>query len=93
MASAPQNAQLPLFYNALEPLSSNAHAAFRQLVADCAEIDTNAVTFWNPFLTFIKMKVSTAINVVPAHARRHVWQAANVVSSLRSRGTMLNFEC
>lgn len=28
MATAPQN-QLPLFYNALEPLSSEAHAAFR----------------------------------------------------------------
>jgi hypothetical protein len=29
MASAPQQSSLPLFYNALEPLSSGAHAAFR----------------------------------------------------------------
>jgi hypothetical protein len=29
MASAPQNSSLPLFYNALEPLSSEAHANFR----------------------------------------------------------------
>jgi hypothetical protein len=29
MASAPQNVQLPLFYKALEPLSSEAHANFK----------------------------------------------------------------
>ena len=61
-----------------------SHAAFRQLVADCADIDTNAVAFTNPFLTFVKMKVSTAINVIPAHGRRHLSQAQNVVDSLRS---------
>jgi len=61
-----------------------AHAAFRELVADCATIDTNAVTFPNPFLTFVKMRVSTALHVIPAHGRRHLWQAANVVTSLRS---------
>lgn len=35
MASAPQN-QLPLFYNALEPLSSQAHAEFRARSRDKA---------------------------------------------------------
>ena len=35
MASAPQSA-LPLFYNALEPLSSEAHAAFKLRPADAA---------------------------------------------------------
>ena len=62
----------------------DAHAAFRQLIADCAEIDTNAVTFKNPFLTFVNMKISTAINVIPAHGRRHLWQATNVVSAMQS---------
>ena len=60
------------------------HAAFRRLVAECADIDTNAVTFPNPFITFVKMKVSTALNVIPAHARRHVLQASNVVAALRA---------
>ncbi|MDO7842516.1 SapC family protein [Sphingomonas immobilis] len=36
MASAPQAAPLPLFYNALEPLSSNAHAAFRLRTMEAA---------------------------------------------------------
>ena len=59
-----------------------AHAGFRQLVADCAGIDTNAVTFTNPFLTFVKMRVSTAMNVIGAHGRRHLWQAQNVLAEL-----------
>jgi DinB superfamily len=62
----------------------DAHAAFRALVAECSGIDTNAVTFSNPFVTFIKMRVSTALNVIPAHGRRHLWQASNVVASFRS---------
>ncbi len=36
MASAPQSASLPLFYNALEPLSSDAHAAYKLRQADSA---------------------------------------------------------
>ena len=63
------------------------HAAFRRLVAECAEIDTNAVTFPNPFITFVKMKVSTALNVIPAHARRHILQARNVVTAMSAGST------
>ncbi|MEG3123518.1 SapC family protein [Sphingomonas sp. GB1N7] len=36
MASAPQQSQLPLFYQALEPLSSDAHASFKLRAADKA---------------------------------------------------------
>ena len=60
------------------------HAAFRGLIAQCADLDTNAVTFSNPFITFVKMRLSTAFNVIPAHARRHLSQASNVVTSLRA---------
>ncbi len=40
MASAPQS-QLPLFYNALEPLSSEAHAAFKMRPAETAPFLVN----------------------------------------------------
>ncbi|MEG3088009.1 SapC family protein [Sphingomonas sp. PB4P5] len=45
MASAPQNVQLPLFYKALEPLSSEAHANFKVREADRAPfvVDQHAV--------------------------------------------------
>ena len=62
----------------------DAHAAFTGLVVECAGIDTNAVTFFNPFITFLKMRVSTALNVIPAHGRRHLLQASNVVAALRA---------
>jgi len=60
----------------------DAHAAFRRLIEESGELDTNAVTFSNPFLTFVKMRLSTAFHVIPAHGRRHLWQAENVVASL-----------
>jgi len=41
MASAPQQASLPLFYNALEPLSSGAHAAFKLRQIDRAPFLVN----------------------------------------------------
>ena len=45
MASAPQNVQLPLFYKALEPLSSEAHANFKVREANSAPfvVDQHAV--------------------------------------------------
>ena len=60
------------------------HAAFRDLIAQCENLDTNAVTLSNPLITFVKMRLSTAFNVIPAHARRHLWQASNVVALLPS---------
>ena len=41
MASAPQQSQLPLFYNALEPLSSEAHANFKIRGQDSAPFLVN----------------------------------------------------
>jgi hypothetical protein len=41
MASAPQQNQLPLFYQSLEPLSSEAHANFRVRPADHAKFLVN----------------------------------------------------
>ncbi|CAN5416614.1 SapC family protein [soil metagenome] len=41
MASAPQQSSLPLFYNALEPLSSGAHAAFKLRQRDSAQFLVN----------------------------------------------------
>jgi hypothetical protein len=55
MASAAPAAQLPLFYNRLEPLSSNVHADFKTRGADSA-----------PFLTRAHAVPITADEFVPA---------------------------
>ena len=62
-----------------------AHDEVRRLIADCATIDTNRATFSNPFLPIIKVRVSTGLNVLPAHDRRHLWQAEQVEKELRMR--------
>ena len=63
----------------------DAHDEVRRLIADCATIDTNRAKFSNPFLSVIKVRVSTGLNVMPAHDRRHLWQAAEVEKELRRR--------
>jgi hypothetical protein len=55
----------------------HAHTVVRRLIADAAEVDVNT-TFPNPFLRFIRMRISTALLVLAAHDRRHLWQAEQV---------------
>lgn len=61
----------------------DAHGAVRNAVVECADLDTNRATFTNPFLPFIKMRLSTGFNVLTAHGRRHLWQAEQVVRALK----------
>jgi hypothetical protein len=55
-----------------------AHDTLRQLVREAAAIDANRATFANPFLKLLRMKVATGLQVLPAHDRRHLWQAGQV---------------
>jgi hypothetical protein len=62
-----------------------AHDDVRRMLADAATIDINRATFANPFLGFVRVKVSTGFSVIAAHDRRHLWQAEQVERELRSR--------
>jgi DinB family protein len=55
-----------------------AHDGLREIVRAADRIDVNRATFPNPFLSLVKMRVGTALRVLTAHDRRHVWQAENV---------------
>lgn len=61
-----------------------AHDAIRRSIVDAAAIDVNRTTFSNPFLRWIRVRVSTGFHVIAAHDRRHLWQAAQVENELRS---------
>ena len=61
-----------------------AHDQIRQSIRDAATLDVNRATFRNPFIPLIKVKVSTAFHVVAAHDRRHLWQASQVVETMRA---------
>lgn len=55
-----------------------SHDRYRQLVRAAAAVDVNRVTRPNPFFAHVKMRLATVLLIVPAHDRRHLWQAANV---------------
>jgi DinB superfamily len=55
-----------------------SHDLYRGMVGTAATVDVNRVTAPNPFLKFVRMRMSTVLLIVPAHDRRHLWQAQNV---------------
>jgi hypothetical protein len=55
-----------------------SHEGYQQLVRAAAAIDVNRVVGRNAIVKQVKMRLSTVLMVVPAHDRRHLWQAANV---------------
>ena len=55
-----------------------AHDEVRDLIRNAATIDVNRAKFWNPFIRFLRVRVATGLHVIPAHDRRHLWQAEQV---------------
>lgn len=58
----------------------NSHTRYRELVRLCAGLDPNRVRLPNPFLKWVWMRASTVLLVIPAHDRRHLWQARRVLA-------------
>jgi hypothetical protein len=59
-----------------------SHDPYRRLVTVAGRIDPNRVVTSNPFVRTVRMRLSTALLVVPAHDRRHLWQARQVLAAL-----------
>jgi hypothetical protein len=57
-----------------------SHAALKTMAREAATIDANRATFQNPFLKVVRMKLSSAFQVINAHDRRHLWQAEQVIA-------------
>ena len=55
-----------------------AHERVKETIRAAAAIDANRATFPNPFLTLVRVRVATGLHVIPAHDRRHLWQAQQV---------------
>jgi hypothetical protein len=58
-----------------------SHEPYRRLVAMAAGFDPNRVVAANPFIGWVRMRLSTALLVIPAHDRRHLWQARQVLAA------------
>ena len=55
-----------------------SHAAVRAFLRTYADIDLAHVHFPNPFIKGLRFSLATGIHVIPAHERRHLWQAWRV---------------
>jgi hypothetical protein len=60
-----------------------SHEGYRQLVRAAAAVDVNRIVRPNPIIKQVNMRLATVLLIVPAHDRRHLWQAANVKRALR----------
>ncbi|MEZ5419353.1 MAG: DinB family protein [Vicinamibacterales bacterium] len=58
----------------------SSHEAYRRLVTASAAVDVNRVVVPNPFVRGLRVRTSTALQVIPAHDRRHLWQARQVLA-------------
>jgi hypothetical protein len=79
--------------NALAPKSSGdpgevlaawekTHEDIRAFVNEAAGFDLNLLTMRNPLVNQLTLSLGTALAVIPAHERRHIWQAGKVRASL-----------
>jgi hypothetical protein len=62
------------------------HSGMRALIREASGLDLNRIVFPNPFFRPMPLRVGTALLIVPAHERRHIWQANNVRKALESHG-------
>jgi hypothetical protein len=56
------------------------HASLSELIRASAGLDLGSIRFQNPFLPLLRFTVGTGLLVVPAHERRHLWQAEQLRS-------------
>ena len=54
------------------------HDEARAFIQEFADIDLAGTHFPNPFIRGLRWSLATGLHVLPAHERRHVWQAWNV---------------
>ena len=55
----------------------------RRFLRRYAGIDLNGVRFPNPFIPGVRFSLATGLHVIPAHERRHLWQARRVREAAR----------
>lgn len=59
-----------------------SHDAIREIVLAVRDLDLNRLRFRNPLLPALRVRFGTALLIMAAHERRHLWQARNVRTGL-----------
>lgn len=60
-----------------------AHDEVRSLIHEAQDLDLNRIRFRNPFIGLLRYSVATALLVINAHDRRHLWQAKQVCAAMK----------
>jgi hypothetical protein len=75
------------------PALKDAFAAFtvshhdaRTFLRAYADLDLAGVRFVNPFVRGVRFSLATGLHVIPAHERRHLWQAWRVRRAAEGSG-------
>lgn len=50
----------------------------REFLFNYADLDLAGIKFRNPFLPGLRLRLITGLCVIPAHERRHLWQAQQI---------------
>lgn len=58
-----------------------SHEPYRRLLTAANDVNVNRVIVPNPFVRIVRMRAATALLVLPAHDRRHLWQARRVLAA------------
>ncbi|MBV8632804.1 MAG: DinB family protein [Silvibacterium sp.] len=77
---APQNIQPAANCSLAGALANflSSQEEVRTFLRSCADLDLARVHFPNPFLRGLPFRLATGLHVIPAHERRHLWQAWRV---------------
>jgi hypothetical protein len=55
-----------------------SHDEVRRFLRENADLDLASIRFSNPFVKGLRFSVATGLYIIPAHERRHLWQAWRV---------------
>jgi hypothetical protein len=62
-----------------------SHAEAKKFFEDNADLDLAAIRFANPFIKGLHFSLATGLHAIPAHERRHLYQARQILSQSRGR--------
>jgi hypothetical protein len=64
-----------------------SHAEAHNFLRANADLDLASITFQNPFIKFLRFSLATGLHAIPAHERRHLYQARAALSAMPTKPT------
>jgi hypothetical protein len=64
-----------------------SHAAAHNFLRANADLDLASIRFRNPFVKLLRLTLATAFHIIPAHERRHLYQAHAVLAASQTKPT------